>query len=162
MPVMCWNGWPRLAAACALLGVVACAPNRPRTPIEPGLAVATDGEREQGRYGTLLRLAASARAAGDRAAAVSLYQQAIADDRGRIDAYVLLGDTLVEMAAFDDAATAYQDALGRDGDNVAAHRGYARAMLGLNRPEVAVVHYQAVLSEAPNDLQAHNGLGVAY
>ena len=162
MPVMCCNGWPRLVAACALLSVVACAPNSARTPIEPRLAVATDGEREQGRYGTLLRLAASARAAGDRAAAVSLYQQAIADDRGRIDAYVLLGDTLVEMEAFDDAATAYQDALGRDGDNVAAHRGYARAMLGLNRPEVAVVHYQAVLGEAADDLQAHNGLGVAY
>jgi tetratricopeptide (TPR) repeat protein len=170
MPVMSWNGWPRLAAACALLSVVACAPNSARTPMEPRLAasmkqrqaVATDGNREEGRYGTLLRLAASARAGGDPAAAVSLYQQAIADDRGRIDAYVLLGDTLLEMEAFDDAATAYQDVLGRDGDNVAAHRGYARAMLGLNRPEVAVVHYQAVLGEAPNDLQAHNGLGVAY
>ena len=170
MPVTSWNGWPRLVAACALLSVVACAPNSARTPMEPGLAasmkqrqaVATDGNREEGRYGTLLRLAAAARAGGDPAAAVSLYQQAIADDRGRIDAYVLLGDTLIEMEAFDDAATAYQDALGRDGDNVAAHRGYARAMLGLNRPEVAVVHYQAVLGEAPNDLQGHNGLGVAY
>jgi Flp pilus assembly protein TadD len=162
MPVMCWNGWPRLVAACALLSVVACAPNSARTPMEPTLTGTTEGERELGRYGTLLRLAASARAAGDQAAAVSLYQQAIADDRGRIDAYVLLGDTLIEMEAFDDAATAYQDALGRDGDNVAAHRGYARAMLGLNRPEVAVVHYQAVLGEAANDLQAHNGLGVAF
>src|SRR5687768_7663745 len=98
MPVMCWNGWPRLVAACALLSVVACAPNSARTPMEPRLAastkqrqaVATDSNREEGRYGTLLRLAASARAAGDQAAAVSLYhQQAIADDRGRIDAYVL-------------------------------------------------------------------------
>jgi tetratricopeptide (TPR) repeat protein len=35
-------------------------------------------------------------------------------------------------------------------------------MLGLNRPEVAVVHYQAVLAQAPGDLQAHNGLGVAF
>ena len=43
---------------------------------------------------------------------------------------------------------------GRDPGNVAAHRGYARAMLGLNRPEVAVVHYQAVLGQAPDDLQA--------
>jgi Flp pilus assembly protein TadD len=162
MPVMCWNGWPRLVAACVLLSVVACAPNSARTPMEPRLTGTAEGERELGRYGTLLRLAASARAAGDPAAAVSLYQQAIADDRGRIDAYVLLGDTLIEMEAFNDAATAYQDALGRDGENVAAHRGYARAMLGLNRPEVAVVHYQAALGEAADDLQAHNGLGVAF
>jgi Flp pilus assembly protein TadD len=162
MLVMSWKGRIRLAAAaCALLGVVACAPNSARTPLEPRLAAAPAGEREQGRYGTFLRLAASARAAGDPAAAVRLYQQAIAQARGRIDAYVLLGDTLIEMEAFDDAATAYQEVLGRESKNTAAHRGYARAMLGLNRPEVAVVHYQAVLGEAPSDLQAHNGLGVA-
>ena len=154
MPVTSWNSWPRLAVAiCALLGVVACAPNSARTPLEPRLAAATGGEREQGRYGTLLRLAASARAAGDRAAAISLYQQAIAQDRGRIDAYVLLGETLVEMEAFDDAATTYQEALSRDRKSTAAHRGYARAMLGLNRPEVAVIHYQAELGNSPNDLQ---------
>jgi Flp pilus assembly protein TadD len=144
-----------------LLSVVACAPNSAREPLEPRLAAAPDGEHEPGRYGVLLRLAASARTAGDTAAAVRLYQQAIAEDRGRIDAYVLLGDTLIEMEAFNDAAVAYQDALGRDPGNIAAHRGYARAMLGLNRPEVAVVHYQAVLGEATDDLQAHNGLGVA-
>jgi Flp pilus assembly protein TadD len=162
MPVMPWTSWPRWVAVCALLSVAACAPNSARTPLEPRLAAATDGEREQSRYGTLLRLAASARAAGDRAAAVRLYQQAIAQNRGRIDAYVLLGDTLIDMEAFDDAANTFQEALGRDGNNAAAHRGYARAMLGLNRPEVAVVHYQAVLANAPNDLQAHNGLGVAF
>jgi Flp pilus assembly protein TadD len=163
MPVTSWNSWPRLAVAvCALLGVVACAPNSARTPLEPRLAVATDGEREQGRYGTLLRLAASARAAGDRAAAVSLYQQAIAHNRSRIDAYVLLGNTLLEMEAFNEAASTFQEALGRDRKNTAAHRGYARAMLGLNRPEVAIIHYQAVLGQVPNDLQAHNGLGVAF
>jgi Flp pilus assembly protein TadD len=163
MPVTSWNSWPRLAVAvCALLGVVACAPNSARTPLHPRQAVATDGEHEQGRYGTLLRLAASARAAGDRAAAVSLYQQAIADSRSRVDAYVLLGETLLEMEAFDDAASTFQDALGRDRNNIAARRGYGRAMLGLNRPEVAVLHYQAVLGAAPDDLQAHNGLGVAF
>ena len=80
MPLTSWNSRLRLAVAvCALLGVVACAPNSARTPLEPRLAAATDGEREQGRYGTLLRLAASARAAGDQAAAVSLYRQAITE-----------------------------------------------------------------------------------
>jgi len=157
MPCFSWRTWSRLAVAgCALLGVVACAPNSARTPLEPGLAAGED------RYDTLLRLGASARAAGDPAAAVSVYQKAIAQNRGRVDAYVLLGETLVDMKAYDDAATTFQDALGRDKGNVAAHRGYARAMLGLNRPEAAVIHYQAALAQAPDDLQAHNGLGVAY
>jgi Flp pilus assembly protein TadD len=157
MRLMSWTTWSQLAiASCALLGVAACAPNSAHTPAEPRLAGHED------RYDTMLRLGASARAAGDPAAAVSGDQKAIAEDRGRVDAYVLLGDALIEMQAYDDAARTYQEALDREKGNIAAHRGYARAMLGLNRPEVAVVHYQAVLAQAPEDIQAHNGLGVAY
>jgi Flp pilus assembly protein TadD len=161
MPVISWRSWPILAVAGgALLVVSACAPNRAVQPrLDPSLAGA---EREDSRYGTLLRLASSARAAGDPAAAVKIYQQAIALDRSRTDAHVLLGDTLVELKAFDDAARTYQDVLKGDGDNAAAHRGYARAMLGLNRPEAAILHFQAVLANNPNDVPAHNGLGVAF
>lgn len=161
MPVISWRSWSILAVAGgALLVVSACAPNRAVQPrFDPRLA---GTEREDSRYGTLLRLASSARAAGDPAAAVKIYQQAIALDHSRIDAHVALGDTLVELEAFDDAARTYQDVLKRDGDNAAAHRGYARAMLGLNRPEAAIVHYQAVLAQNPNDVPAHNGLGVAF
>lgn len=161
MPVTSWKRWPILAVAGgALLLVAACAPNRAVQPrLDPSLSAA---EREGSRYGTLLRLASSTRAAGDPAAAVKIYQQAIALDRDRTDAYVLLGDTLIELRAFDAAAKTYQDALKRDADNAGGHRGYARAMLGLNRPEAAIVHFQAVLGQNANDVQAHNGLGVAF
>jgi Flp pilus assembly protein TadD len=161
MPVISCKSWPILAiAGGALLAVSACAPNRAVQPqMNPSLSSA---EREDSRYGTLLRLASSARAAGDPAAAVKIYQQALNLDRNRVDAYVLLGDTLIELGAYDDAATTYQDALKRDGGNAAAQRGYGRAMLGLNRPEAAIVHFQAALSANDNDVQAHNGLGVAY
>ena len=159
MPVISCRSWPILAVAGAALLLSACAPNQ---VVEPRLNSGLSGaEHEESRYGTLLRLAASARAAGDPAAAVKIYQQAIAVDGNRIDAHVLLGDTLVELGAFDDAAGTYQGALRRQKDNLAAHRGYARAMLGLNRPEAAIVHFQAVLDANPNDVQAHNGLGVA-
>jgi tetratricopeptide (TPR) repeat protein len=96
MPLMPWKTWSHLAVAgCVLLGVVACAPNSARTPLEPGLAAGED------RYDTLLRLGSAARAAGDPAAAVSMYQRAIAQNRGRGEAYVLLGDALVEMKAYE-------------------------------------------------------------
>jgi Flp pilus assembly protein TadD len=158
MPLMSRKGWSQLViAGCALLGVVACAPNSARTPLDSQAAAGQDD-----RYDTLLRLGASARAAGDPAAAVTMYQKAIAQNRSRVDAYVLLGDALVDLNSYDDAAKTYQEALGRDKSNIGAQRGYARAMLGLNRPETAVIHYQAVLAQAPDDLQAHNGLGVAY
>ena len=77
MPVISRRSWPILAVAGgALLVVSACAPNHAVQPrMDSSLAGA---EREGGRYGTLLRLAASARAAGDPAAAVKLYQQALA------------------------------------------------------------------------------------
>ena len=135
MPWMSWKGWSQLVVAgCALLGVAACAPNSARTPLDPSSAAG-----QEDRYETLLRLGAAARTAGDPAAAVAMYQKAIAHNRGRVDAYVLLGDSLVDLKAYDDAAKTYQDALDRDADNLAAERGYARAMLGLNRPETLSV-----------------------
>jgi Flp pilus assembly protein TadD len=164
MPVTMCKSWQALAlAGSALLLVSACAPNSARTPVQPRLdPTLSAAEREQSRYGTVLRLAASTRASGDPGAAVSLYQQAIAMERGRPDAYVLLGDTLVEMRRHQDAAETFDQALKVDGDNSAAHRGYGRALLGLNRPEAAIGHYQAVLGKDSSDIQAHNGLGVAY
>jgi Flp pilus assembly protein TadD len=161
MPVTPWKSWLIFAVASgALLNVSACAPTR---AVEPSLNPSLHGaELEESRYGTLLRLASSTRAGGDPAAAVNIYQQAIALDRDRVDAYVLLGDTLIELKQYDDAAKTYEEALRRNSDSAAAHRGYARAMLGLNRPEAAIVHYQAVIKRDPNDVQAHNGLGVAY
>ena len=161
MPVTSWKCWPILAVAGgALLTVTACAPNH---VVEPRLNPSMQGaEREESHYGTLLRLASSTRASGDPSAAVNIYQQAISLEPDRVDAYVLMGDTLVELKSFDDAAKTYDQALKREPNNVAAHRGYARTMLGLHRPEAAIVHYQAVLQQDPNDVQAHNGLGVAY
>jgi Flp pilus assembly protein TadD len=160
MPVNSWKSWPTLAvAAGALLAVSACAPN---SVVRPNMDPSLSGvEREESKYGTLLRLASSTRAAGDAPAAVNIYQQAITLEPSRPDAYVLLGDTLIELKAYDDAAQAYQQALKRDGGNLAAHRGYGRAMLGLNRPEAAIPHYQAVLDRDAKDVAAHNGLGVA-
>ena len=143
----------------------ACAPNSARMPGQPpGLdGPLAAAQQESGRYGTLLRLASSTRASGDPAAAVNMYQQAIAVDSGRPEAYTLLGDTLIELRAYDQAATAFQESLRRDStNNLAARRGYARVLVALNRPEAAIPHYEAVLKQAPEDLQAYNGLAVAY
>ncbi|MEZ5932178.1 MAG: tetratricopeptide repeat protein [Alphaproteobacteria bacterium] len=119
-------------------------------------------EQESGRYGTLLRLASSTRSAGDPAAAVNMYQQAIALERGRPEAYTLLGDTLIELGAHDQAIEVFEQSLQRDGEGLAARLGYARALVALKRPEAAIPHYEAVLASSSHNLQAHNGLGVAY
>jgi tetratricopeptide (TPR) repeat protein len=140
MLVISWRGWSTAAVAVgALLALAACAPTTARTPVQPGLNESlAAAESEDSRYGTLLRLAGSTRAAGDPAAAVNVYQQAIALEQGRPEAYLLLGDTLIELEAFDDAAKTFQLVLKRDSENVAAHRGYARVLLALNRPDTAI------------------------
>lgn len=163
MPITSWKGWPVLAASSALLALAACASNSVQSPAGPRLESSlAKAQSEESRYGTLLRLASSSRAAGDPAAAVNIYQQAIASEQGRPEAYVLLGDTLIELKAYDDAAKTYEQALKRDADDLSAHRGYGRALLALNRPEAALAHYQAVLETDEGDIQAYNGLGVAY
>ncbi len=141
----------------------ACAPNSVRTPIGASIdGPLTAAEQETTRYGTLLRLASSTRSSGDPAAAVNMYQQAIALERGRPEAFVLLGDTLIELGAFDQAAEVFEQSLKRDGDGLAARLGYARALVALKRPEAAIPHYEAVLKLAAGNHQAYNGLGVAY
>ncbi|MGH6915612.1 MAG: tetratricopeptide repeat protein, partial [Geminicoccales bacterium] len=77
-------------------------------------------------------------------------------------AYLLLGDTLIELKAYDDAAKTFQTVMKRDPDNTAAHRGYARTLLALNRPDTAILHYRSALAANANDIQSYNGLGVAY
>jgi Flp pilus assembly protein TadD len=164
MLVISWRGWPKAAVvAGALLALAACAPNAARTPMQPRLnATVAAAESEDSRYGTLLRLAGSTRAAGDPAAAVNVYQQAIALEQARPEAYLLLGDTLIELDAFDEAAKTFQVVLKRDSGNIAAHRGYARVLLALNRPDTAILHYRSALAADVNDIQSYNGLGVAY
>ena len=143
--------------------LLGCAPNSTRMPVGASIdAPLVAAEQESSRYGTLLRLASSTRSSGDSAAAINMYQQAIALERGRPEAYTLLGDTLLELEANDQAVEVFEQSLKRDGDGLAARLGYARALVALKRPEAAIPHYEAVLKSADGNLQAYNGLGVAY
>lgn len=158
-----WTNGPRMAAAaCALLALSACAPNSVRTPLEPTMTAEAEAAGEQSRYGTLLRMARSTREGGDPAASVQLYRQAVALEPDRPEAYVLLGDALIELEAYQDAARTFEQAIAKDERSAAAHRGYGRALVGLRRPESAVGHYRSATELAPRDIQAWNGLGVAY
>lgn len=151
-----------VVAAGALLALAACAPNTVRAPLEPTMNAEAQAANEQSRYGTLLRMAQSTRTSGDPAAAVQLYRQAATIEPERPEAYVLLGETLVELEAYQDAARTFEAALGKDKESAAAHRGYGRALVALRRPESAIGHYQSATQLDPRDIQAWNGLGVAY
>jgi Flp pilus assembly protein TadD len=116
---------------------------------------------ENSRYGALLRMAASTRQAGDPESAVRLYQQAIAGAPERTEAYLLLGEALLELEAYDQAAQAFEAAIEHDDALAEAHRGYARALLGIHRPDGAIPHFRLALELQPGDPQMQNGLAVA-
>ena len=145
------RGFSVVAGVTMLL--LGCAPNSMRAPVDASIdAPLVAAEGENNRYGTLLRLASSTRSAGDPAAAINMYQQAIALERDRPEAYALLGDTLIELGAHDQAAEIFEQSLKRDGDGLAARLGYARALVALKRPEAAIPHYEAVLNAAEGNL----------
>ena len=50
---------------------------------------------------------------------------------------------------FDDAAGTYRDVLRSNNDDAAAHRGCARAVLGLDGPRQQSSQLQAVLASNP-------------
>jgi len=155
----------RLSTVAVGLAVIlsSCAPNSTKKLEVPSLdGSLTEAEQEKGRYGTLLRLASSTRAAGDPAAAINMYQQAISLERSRPEAYTLLGYTLIDLQAYDQAAETFQQSLDRNQENLAARLGYARVLLALQRPEAAIPHYEAAQKQAPKNVQVLNGLGVAY
>ena len=129
MPWMSWKPGPSWRSPAA-----PCSASSPARPTARARRSSRAWRRGEDRYDTLLRLGASARAAGDPAAAVRCIRRAIAQNRSRVDAYVLLGDALVDMNAYDDAAKTYQEALARDANNIAAHRGLCS---GHARPEPA-------------------------
>lgn len=150
-----------LLATATLVLLSACAPNSARGPA-PVAGAEFGATDEESHYGSLLRMAASTRQAGDSGSAVQLYQQAIAIEPHRSDAYLLLGETLLDVGAYDEAARAFEAAFERDEELAAAHRGYGRALLGVNRPDGAIPHFRRALELDPADLKARNGLGVAY
>lgn len=158
-----WSGRPAVGiAACALLALSACAPNTVRTPLEAAPTSEARAENEGGRYGTLLRMASSTRENGDGPAAIQLYRQAISVEPDRPEGYVLMGETLNELEAHQEAIRTFEEALRRDSESAAAHRGYGRALVALKRPEAAIEHYDVATRLVPDDIHAWNGLGVAY
>ncbi|MHA1567734.1 MAG: SPOR domain-containing protein [Alphaproteobacteria bacterium] len=110
---------------------------------------------------SLMRVAASTRAAGDAVAAISLYQRAAKLVPENPEPLIGLGDTLNELGAYREASETWVKALYLVPDNVAALKGYGTALTGLNQPHLALVKFEAALALAPEP-GIYNGLGVAH
>jgi tetratricopeptide (TPR) repeat protein len=72
-----------------------------------------------------------------------------------------LGNALLDLARFEDAATSYRRALELTPSFAEAHSNLGNALRGLGRLDEAVASYRDALELMPNLAEAHNNLGNA-
>jgi tetratricopeptide (TPR) repeat protein len=111
-------------------------------------------------YDTLMRVGAAAHAAGDLATAIGIYRRAAAAVPGAAAPLVAAGNTLLEMAQFNEAIVAYNSALARNDHDPEALRGLVRAYLMTGKPELAGKPLAVAYRETPNDPKLLELIGV--
>lgn len=146
---------PTLCLALAM-GLSGCATSPGETPLP---AEAAPSSRD-GRIDAVMQMGDRAAAAGDDRTAVSYYQQAAGMGASDPAALNRIGEALLRERRWQDAADVFRRALAGGGD-AAAHRGYARAMLGLDQPGPALAHLESALRLDPDDPRTLNLAGVA-
>jgi Flp pilus assembly protein TadD len=152
-------GLPVVALALALASCGGV-PEAPLVADAPGGGLAPGNSAA--RSESLSRLGETALQTGETESAASLFEQAALIDGRNVRALLGLGNALLALDRDLDASRAFERALAVQADLPEAHYGYARAMIGIQRPEVAADHLRAVLKSRPNETAALNALGVAY
>ena len=140
-----------LAAAVACLSLGACASSN-------GLQSAATNPQQAADQFT--QVADSALQKGDLALAARFYAQAHAADPARLGPLVSLGAVFAQMGDAQNAAKAYQEALGLAANDPTLYHNYGLALLRLGRPELAAVQFKQEIAIRP-DAKAYSALGVA-
>ena len=109
----------------------------------------------------MLRIAQAAARSGDYAAAAGYFRRAHALEPKSLPALLGLGQSLGKLAAHELSSEAYKKALELDELNHEALLGLGNALIGLNRPQLAIGHFETALAQAER-ARAYNGLGVAH
>ena len=161
MRVADWRSPLRLAFLACLLSAAGCATPTLDEPTRVGASkLDTPEQRAAGDSAQLVAMAREAAEAGQHGTAADLYRRALARQPTNADAVVGLGDALLARGDPQQAAEAYKLLLNGDRPNPAAARGFARAMLALNRPETALAQLEQANKVQP-DADTLNVTGVA-
>lgn len=119
-----------------------------------------EGKPESGRVGALMRIADATAAAGDMASAIQMYRNAHKADPLNAVVTERLGEALLRIGEFDEAAEVFDKAIG-GGDSPGARIGKAKALIALNQPQAAISHLEAALKIEESG-RVYNAIGVAY
>jgi Flp pilus assembly protein TadD len=112
-------------------------------------------------YNAAVRQADEARQAGNFDAAIPLYGRALQSNPQGTEAKLGLGQAFLAIGASDEAAAQFRDVLAKHENNMAARRGLAAALIGMENPILAEEQLNLILQSDPNDYRALNVLGVA-
>ncbi len=102
-----------------------------------------------------------AAAAGELTTAAAFYQQAAGRAGDNVVALTRLGEVYLRDRRWTEAADVLARALRLDGSQLAARRGYARALIAMGQPASALAHLEEVLRATPDDVRALNLEAVA-
>ena len=142
-----WAGIGLLALVLA--GCAGTPPGRPASVASPS----ADGQ---------LKLAQAALRGGDSSSALGILQQAVASDPGSVESRRALADAYYAAGAYPEAEQAYRELGAIPGGADASLLGLGRTALARGDLPVAIARFEQARRAGPQNLQAINGLAVAY
>ena len=89
-----------------------------------------------------------------------LLKEALAKDPKNVDAWISLGNMMMDTKRFSEAADAYEKALAIDPKNVDVRVDMGTCYKNMGKPDMAVKVYRKALELNPQHLQAHKNLGI--
>jgi len=153
------RGSSALLVIFAVLGLAGCG----TYPFHLDLQSANgrDGGGAVPSYDSLMRIGAAARGGGDLPNALGVYRRASEVDPLNPAPLVAAGDVLLEMGSVDEAIVSYNNALIRNGQDLPALLGLARAFLKTGKPTLALDPLNKAYALSPDDPKVLLLFGVA-
>ncbi|MGD0347939.1 MAG: tetratricopeptide repeat protein [Terracidiphilus sp.] len=118
-------------------------------------------ERNPTQPAALVGMCLVALASRQTQAAVKMASAAVASAPEYAAAWVALGQALKAAARHEEAASAYEQAIRRDGTNALAHLGLGELKIADGRPGEAVGEFEIAIKRQPAMIAAYLGLGNA-
>ena len=93
---------------------------------------------------------------------VKLLKEAVAKDPNNVNAWINLGNMMMDTSRFSEAADAYEKALAIDPKNVDVRVDMGTCYRNIGKPDLAVKEYRKALEVNPQHLHALKNMGIVY
>ena len=91
---------------------------------------------------------------------VKLLKEALAKDPKNVNAWITLGNVMMDTSRFSEAIDAYEKALTLDPKNIDLRVDLGTCYRNIGKPDIAAKEYRKALELNPQHLHAHINLGI--